>query len=71
MKKSNYEVKVEQFENIISKLESGQVSLDESVLLYEEGIKLYNELSSILDNYQQKIEYITLSNQKEKGDQGE
>ena len=38
MKEQNFEASIERLEAIVSKLESGSVSLEESVKLYEEGL---------------------------------
>ena len=39
-KKKSFESSIKQLEDIIDKLESGNVSLEESVSLYEKGIEL-------------------------------
>ena len=40
MPKLTYETAVKQLEEIVEKLEGGQLSLDESVKLFEKGAKL-------------------------------
>ena len=42
-------------ESILETLESKSTSLDESLSLYEEGIKLYKHCNKLLDNAQLKI----------------
>ena len=50
-----YEQATKRLENIIDKLEEGSLSLDESLSLYEEGIKLSEFCMKKLDNAKQKI----------------
>ncbi|CEN79887.1 exodeoxyribonuclease VII small subunit [Paraclostridium sordellii] len=46
----SYEEAYKELEDILIKLESGTTSLDESLNLYEEGIKLYRHCNKLLDN---------------------
>ena len=55
MKKDNFEDKIEILEKIVSELEKGDLSLDESVSKFEEGMKLSKECSKMLDEAQKKI----------------
>lgn len=56
MDKSNtYEKDYKKLEEIVKKLESGDISLDESVKLYEEGVTLYKSLEKTLKEYEGKI----------------
>ena len=50
-----YEEAYNKLESILETLESKSTSLDESLSLYEEGIKLYKHCNKILDNAQLKI----------------
>lgn len=43
-----FEEKMDALNDIVAKLESGKLTLDENLKAYEEGMKLYRELSSIL-----------------------
>ena len=43
-----FEEKMDTLNDIVAKLESGKLTLDENLKAYEEGMKLYRELSSIL-----------------------
>ena len=46
--KINFEKGIEALEEIATKLESGDVSLDDSFKEYEKGVKLYKELKKLL-----------------------
>ncbi|WP_296645137.1 exodeoxyribonuclease VII small subunit [Romboutsia sp. 13368] len=50
-----YEEAYSKLEIILEKLESKSASLDESLSLYEEGIKLYKHCNKLLENAQLKI----------------
>lgn len=45
-------------ENIVRELEKGETALDESVKLFEEGIKLSGICSKYLKDAQQKVEIL-------------
>lgn len=51
MNEGNFEESMRKIEEIINKLESDEISLDESIKLYQEGIELtsfcYNKLNEI------------------------
>lgn len=59
MAKKTYEESVKRLEEIVSALESGDLSLDESMKLFEEGTKLVSFCSSSLDKAQTKIKELT------------
>ena len=46
---------METLENIVAELETGKLSLDESVSKFEEGIKISKECNKILENAEKKI----------------
>ena len=50
-----YEEAYNKLESILETLASKSTSLDESLSLYEEGIKLYKHCNKLLDNAQLKI----------------
>jgi exodeoxyribonuclease VII small subunit len=71
--KSNksFEEKLKRLEQISELLESGEVQLEESINLFEEGIKLSKECLNILENAELKITQLKkeISNQsKNEGD---
>lgn len=51
----SFEEKLKRLEQISELLESGDVKLEESISLFEEGIKLSKECLSILENAELKI----------------
>ncbi len=54
MKKS-FEEQIKELENIVADLEKGELSLDESVTKFEEGIKISKDCNKILDEAEKKI----------------
>jgi len=52
----NLENKLIELETIVEKLEKGQLSLDESLELFEHGISLSRECNAILKSARQKVE---------------
>ena len=56
---NNFEKSLIELENIIKKLESDDVSLDESIALFEKGVSLSNECRKTLETAENKI--ITLT----------
>ena len=66
MKKNiDFETAIVELENIVKKLETGNVGLNESIDLYEEGIELSNICANMLDNAKQKIDVIKNENYQE------
>ncbi len=59
MAKFNFEEKLNSLEEISTKLESENTSLDEMLALYENGVKLLKECRSYLDKAEQKVIDIT------------
>lgn len=55
MAKITFEEKMKKLEEITSKLEQEQLSLDESIKLYQEGKKLQKELTQELDEASKKV----------------
>lgn len=65
MKKQSYEEAITALENIVTKLENGDASLDESLKLFEEGTKLAAFCSKALNDAEQKIRTISQADFKE------
>ena len=55
----NFEKSLNELENIINKLENGECSLDESIKLFEQGVKHTDECRKALENAKQKIISLT------------
>lgn len=53
-----FEEALKKLETIVTKLQDGSVSLEESVKLYEEGITLSKNCSSILEEAELRIEKV-------------
>lgn len=58
MERITFEEALKKLESIVSKLEEGSVTLEESVNLYEEGLKLSKFCSEILDSAELRIEKV-------------
>ena len=53
--KQTYETAVKELENTVNSLEKGGLNLDETLKLYEQGIKLSKFCVECLDKAEQKI----------------
>ena len=51
----SFEEAMKRLEEIVRLLENGQVSLDESIKLYEEGVALVNSANTLLTSAKQKL----------------
>ncbi|MBQ2287033.1 MAG: exodeoxyribonuclease VII small subunit [Clostridia bacterium] len=65
----DFEKSLNVLESVVSQLESGDISLDESVKLFEKGIKLSDDCRKTLENARQKI--ITLTEAEKEADENE
>jgi len=57
-KKINLKETFQELEEILHKLESSNVDIDEMVKLYEDGMKLVKECKNKIENAEQKIKVI-------------
>ena len=64
MAKLTFEIAIKQLEQIVQELESGNLSLEDSIKKFEEGIKLSKFCSAKLDETEKKIS-ILLKDQDE------
>ncbi|MBE6031162.1 MAG: exodeoxyribonuclease VII small subunit [Clostridiales bacterium] len=55
-KEMKFEEALAALENSVSELRKDNVSLEDSIRIFEEGTKLYEKCESILNNLKQKIE---------------
>ncbi len=55
MKQKSYEQSMKRIEEIVGILEDSELTIDESMKLYEEGVKLTAFCNKYLDNAEQKI----------------
>jgi len=60
----SFEQAIKKLTDIVSKIEDGQISLEQSLTQYEQGMELIKHCRGILQKAEKKIEEI--SNEKEK-----
>ena len=53
-----FEVALEQLEHIVKALEEGELSLDDSLKMFEDGVKLARLCGSKLDDAERRIEVL-------------
>lgn len=58
MKKIKFEDKIKELEEIINKLENGEIDLDESIEYYTNAMKLIKECDKELKTIEEKVNYI-------------
>jgi exodeoxyribonuclease VII small subunit len=58
-KEANFEASMKRLQEIVEDLENGELSLDQSLKLYEEGVRLSQSCMKRLTEAQQKIEMLT------------
>ena len=62
----NKEMKFEEALSLLSEvvriLENGEASLDESITLFEEGIKLSKQCTNLLESAEQKVRFLQQEN---------
>ncbi len=51
----SFEEQITELEKIINELENGNLNLDDSVVKFEEGMKISKECSKMLENAEKKI----------------
>ena len=54
--KLDFEEGMERLERIVAELESGELSLEDSIARYEEGMKLQRQLTDVLYQAEKRIE---------------
>lgn len=65
MKEQTYEESMKELEQVVKDLESGDLSLDESIKKFEKGMKLSKHCSSLLEDAEKKISVLI---EKENGE---
>ena len=63
-KDNNFEVSLKKLEAIVDKLESGDIGLEESVKLYEEGMKIKKICDKKLKDIEMQIKKIKIEDNK-------
>lgn len=59
MSKKSFETSLETLESVVQELESGKLSLDDSLKKFEEGIKLYKGCKNLLAQAEKKISLLS------------
>ena len=59
MAKENFESNLINLEKIVSELESGNLSLEESLEKYKKGIELVKECNTIIENAEKEVQKLT------------
>lgn len=57
-KKSSFEEKLNRLQEIANALEKGELTLEEMLKAFEEGIKVYRECNTILESTESKIQML-------------
>lgn len=58
MKKSKFEASLKRLEEIVGTLEEGNLSIEESLKLFEEGVRLSRLSNKILDDAERRVEIL-------------
>lgn len=64
-KKESYESMMERLEEIVDLMDGNEITLEETMINYEEGIKICNSLYKILNDTEGKIKILTAEGEKE------
>lgn len=64
-KKETYEGLMDRVEDIINQMESDEISLENSMKNYEEGIKICNKMYKTLNEAESKIKILTQQGEKD------
>lgn len=59
MAKENFEANLINLEKIVSELESGKLSLEESLEKYKKGIDLVKKCNTIIENAEKEVQRLT------------
>lgn len=62
--KKTFEDSINELEEIVQKLEKGECPLDETVKLFEKGVKISTECHKTLNEAEQKIRILTETDTK-------
>lgn len=62
-KSLSFEQAIENLEQIIEQIESGEIGLEDSLSAYEQGMKMITHCRSILSKAETKIEELTVNDQ--------
>jgi exodeoxyribonuclease VII small subunit len=60
-----FESSMSELEQIVSRLEKGELSLDDAMQAFEKGVKLTRQCQQILDDAELKIQQLNSKNEEE------
>jgi len=63
--KKSFEISISELENLVSKMESGNGSLEENMKWFDEGIKLINSCRKELEDSEKKVQELIKNNDNE------
>jgi exodeoxyribonuclease VII small subunit len=58
----SFEQSLNDLEQLVTQMETGELSLDDSLKAFENGVKLTRECQSILDDAEQKVQILSEQN---------
>ncbi|WP_223670915.1 exodeoxyribonuclease VII small subunit [Kangiella shandongensis] len=61
---TNFETQLEELESIVAQLETGELPLEESLKVFEKGVKLSRQCQQLLSEAEQKVT-ILMENQEQ------
>jgi len=64
-KKRDYETAITELESLVSRLEQGDISLEESLKLYESGVLLSRDCQEALNSAEQKVQVLMQQSDQE------
>ena len=64
-KKESYENMMGRLEEIVDIMDGNEVTLEQTMIIYEEGIKICNSLYKILNDTEGKIKILTAEGEKD------
>jgi exodeoxyribonuclease VII small subunit len=71
IEKMSFEEAIKELTNIVSKIEQGQIPLQDSLEQYEKGMALIKQCRTILQKAEERIEKITKEQDSENSDRHE
>lgn len=64
-KKESYESMMGRLEEIVDIMDGNEVTLEQTMIIYEEGVKICNSLYKILNDTEGKIKILTAEGEKD------
>lgn len=59
MARIKFEESMQKLEEVVTLLEEGDLTLEDSIAKYESGIKIYKQCTSLLEGIEKKIQLLT------------